>query len=69
MVNDERLKIEKRRNVFLEKFADWMSKAGLDPLDYELIEEHREDGVVAWYFQKRTSDEAVEDATGNRHVN
>ena len=43
--------------------------AGLDPLDYELVEERRDDGSTVWYFPKWASGGAVEDATGNERAN
>ena len=67
--DDARSKVVERRNDILESFVEWILKAGLNPLDYELVEEHRADGVIAWYFQKRIKDEPIEDATGNSHIN
>ena len=48
----------KHRNISL--FVEWMIKGGLNPLDYELVEERRADGITLWYFQKRTKNEEIQ---------
>ena len=66
---DERFEIIERRNQLLGSFAEWVMKAGLNPLNYELIEEHRKDGIIVWYFQKRVVNCAEQDSGESHHLN
>jgi hypothetical protein len=46
------------RNITL--FVEWMIKTGLSPLDFELVEEKRPDGITLWYFQRRIKNEEIQ---------
>lgn len=51
------------RSRQLQNFGEWLANAGLDPLDYELVEERRGDGTVVWYFQKRIHADKIQVTT------
>lgn len=48
----------KFRNISL--FIEWVLQSGLSPLDYELVEEKRADGITLWYFKKRYESEEIQ---------
>ena len=56
VVDDQPAEVIETRNRHLENFAQWMIQSGLSPLDYELVEENRSDGIRLWYFRKRSEE-------------